>query len=133
MAVQDAIARATAIGNGVARIFPFAPVILLAQNDLEVLHVDAAGIEHKYSSDAYTITVLKYPGTGSVTFSSAPPDWRTLVFLRNLPYSQLTRLPTQGTYDPRDVEAALDRVTLLAAQAAIAGPDGGRSRRRPRT
>ena len=123
MAVQDAIARATAIGNGVARIFPFAPVILLAQNDLEVLHVDAAGIEHKYLSDAYVITVSKYPGTGSVTFSIAPPNGRTLVFRRNLPYSQLTRLPTQGTYDPRDVEAALDRITLLAAQAAIAGPD----------
>ena len=119
MAVQDAVARVVAQGNGSARTFPFAPVILLAAGDLEVLHVDADGEEHEYASNSYDVNVSSYPGTGSVTFDNAPPDGRTLVFRRNLPYSQLTQLSTQSAYDPRDVEAALDRVTLLAGQAAV--------------
>ena len=125
MAIQNSVAVARATGTGSATVFSFSPVILLASVDeLHVYEVDGDGNEVEITT-GITKTVSSFPGTGSVTFTTAPADGTEIVMRRVLEINQLTRLFNQGAFDPAVIERALDKLTLIAADnKASASRDG---------
>ena len=125
MAIQNSVAVARATGTGSATVFSFSPVILLASVDeLHVYEVDGDDNEVEITT-GITKTVSSFPGTGSVTFTTAPADGAEIVMRRELEINQLTRLFNQGAFDPAVIERALDKLTLIAADnKASASRDG---------
>lgn len=104
--------------------FPF-----VTGTDIAAMIIDLFGNETILNNGIdFTVTGGAVPGssipqTGVLTLSVAGPNGDTLFINRgNMTATQQDSLPTQGTFSAKVVEAALDRLTLLAqnAQAGIA-------------
>ena len=115
MAVQTSTSTIRAMGNGAATVFSFAPIILLSNVDeMHVYEIDDDDNEVEITT-GFTVSVSSFPGTGDVTFDTAPTDGTNLLFRRQVEITQLTRLFNQGAFDPQVIERALDKLTLIAA------------------
>lgn len=126
MAVETTTAKVEALGNGSATVFSFSPVVLPeASTDLEVrLRNNTTGEEtllaEGTSSSTYSVTVSRYPGTGSVTYPASGGTPLTanysIVMRRLLELEQNRAFPNQGGYFPEEVEAAFDRAMMVDIQ-----------------
>jgi hypothetical protein len=91
-----------------------------ANSDLVVKTTSAAGVEATlaYATD-YTVTGPGLTPFGTVTLVAASrcPDGSTLTIKRVVPLTQTTSLGTQGQYNPKVIETALDRITMALQQA----------------
>jgi len=109
-------------GNGVTTLFPFGFKVF-AKSDIQVIRATAAGAETILVLDSDYLVLLnpdqtanpggtiQYPVTGS-----ALPLTFALVAVGAVPYTQGTSLPTGGAFNAANVEAALDRLTILTQQ-----------------
>lgn len=126
MAVETTTAKVEALGNGSATVFSFSPVVLPeASTDLEVrLRNNTTGEEtllaEGTSSTTYSVTVARYPGTGSLTYPASGGTPLTanysIVMRRLLELEQNRAFPNQGGYFPEEVEAAFDRAMMVDIQ-----------------
>lgn len=109
-------------GNGSTTSFPFLFKVF-TKNDIQVVRADASGVETVLTLDSdYSVTLnadqTASPG-GTITYpiSGSPlASGLTLAILGSLAYSQGTSLPTGGAFNAANVEAALDRLTILNQQ-----------------
>jgi hypothetical protein len=107
------------LGNGTTTTFPFS-MKSFAPSDIQAVVTDLNGNDTflSYGSD-YTVAInsdqTASPG-GSVTLTVAPAAGYSLTLLRNLGFTQGASLPDQGGFYPEVIEAALDRLTMLAQQ-----------------
>lgn len=109
-------------GNGSTTSFPFSFKIF-TKNDVQVVRADASGIETTLTLDSdYSVAVnadqTASPG-GTITYpiSGSPlASGLTLAVIGALAYNQGTSLPTGGAFNAANVEAALDRLTILNQQ-----------------
>jgi len=111
------------VGNGVTTVFPFSFKIFQT-SDVEVVLAElATGIETVLVEGSdYTVTMntdqINNPG-GSVTYpvSGAPmASTHSLTLVRNVPYTQGLDLTLGGSFDPDNIETALDRIVTLTQQ-----------------
>lgn len=109
-------------GNGSTTSFPFSFKIY-TKNDIAVTRTDSYGNLTTLVLDSdYSVAVNANqdvsPG-GTVTYpisGTALATGSTLTIGGNLAYAQTTQLPSGGAYNAQNVEAALDRLTILAQQ-----------------
>ena len=60
----------------------------------------------------YTVTVTSYPGTGTITFGSAPASSTAILLLQNVPLTQPVDYVAFGAFTAATNETALDRNTM---------------------
>ncbi len=116
MTIPNETQKVQANGNGSATVFSFAPMIIFANTDLQVIKRDAEGEETTLSEGAgtsnYSISVSEYPGTGSITYPASGSGHlatgESVTMYRMLDLVQETDLENQGGYFPDTLEAALD-------------------------
>lgn len=126
MAVETTVAKVEALGNGSATVFSFAPIVLPeAPTDLEVrLRNNTTGAEtllaQGNSASTYSVSVSRYPGTGSITYPASGGTPITsnfsIVMRRVLELEQSRSFPNQGGYFPEEVEGAFDRAAMVDIQ-----------------
>ncbi len=128
MTVTTQVAKVTGLGNGVATVFSFDPIVIYASTDLEVTHVViATGVEtllvEGTGSANYSISPSSFDPrgeTGSVTYPADQvtpiPSTEKIVMRRALTLEQQTKLQNQGTYFPKVLETALDKIVMLLIQ-----------------
>jgi len=125
MTVQDATAKVTRSGNGVATTFSFDPLVIFDATQLVVVKTSVAGVETTVargtSATTYSVSVAEYPGTGSIVYpaSGGTPlaSGETLTIKRVLPLTQTMDLNNRGGYFPDLQEVAFDKLTMLAIQS----------------
>jgi len=109
-------------GNGSTTSYPFLFKVF-TKNDVQVVRADPYGVETTLTLDSdYSVAVnadqTASPG-GTITYpiSGSPlPVGYTLAVIGALAYNQGTSLPTGGAFNAANVEAALDRLTILNQQ-----------------
>ena len=112
------------IGNGVTTVFPFA-FKLFNKADIEVTRIDADDEQTTLVLDSDYSVLLNVdqdamPG-GSITHPIVGVPLavsETLSIVGNLPYDQVTDLPTGGAYRAQVVENTFDRVVMQIQQLA---------------
>ena len=60
----------------------------------------------------YTVTVSPYPGTGTITFGSAPASSTAVLLVQNVPLTQPVDYVAFGAFTAATNETALDRNTM---------------------
>lgn len=103
-------------GNGVTDTFAFDMTVLAATD----LLVYVAGVL-KTNGVHYNATGT-LPGTGNVVFTGGniPADQAAVVLIRSTPVTQAVNLASGGTFYESDIEAALDKLTLIAQEMTAA-------------
>jgi len=100
--------------NGVTTNFPYF-FLALTDDEVQVVLTDADGVETILTT-GFDITDIGTPEGGLVVFTVAPSfDGRTLTIRAVPSFAQETDFNNQGSYNPREMNKALDR----AAQRAI--------------
>lgn len=116
MTITSLVKEATFSGNGVTTVFPIV-FPFLVDSDLAVTLVNASGIPTlQLLTTQYTVSGAGDPGGGSVTMLVAPASGTSLVVERVVAETQETDLQNQGAYYAETIEAALDKLTMLAQQ-----------------
>jgi hypothetical protein len=109
------------IGNDVTTSFPFAFKVFSA-SDVVVILTDPAGVETTLNNGAdYSVTLNADQDTapgGSVEKTSALATGYKLTITSSVPNLQPLDLTNQGGFYPKVINAALDRLTILAQQLA---------------
>ena len=124
MTISTTTSRISYNGNGVTTVFAF-PYRFLANGDLVVLAVSAAGVETvKTLTTDYTLTGAGDDAGGSVTMLVAPASGTRLVIYRNTPITQETDYISGDPFPAETHERALDRLTMIAQEI---GSDADRS------
>lgn len=127
MAVSTAYAPLTFNGNGATTAFAVSWPFL--DGTLVVTLVSSTGVETvKTVSTHYTVSGGTdddgLPATGTVTMLTAPASGEVLRIERATPQTQPTAFTNGGAFPAKAMEAAFDRVTLIA-QEADAEADAG--------
>jgi len=107
-------------GNGSTKSFPFSFKVFSA-NDVVVVLTDPAGIETTLTGTDYTVTLNADQDTapgGTVEKVSALATDYLLTITSSVPNLQPLDLTNQGGFYPKVINAALDRLTILAQQNA---------------
>ena len=110
--------KVTVLGNDSATSFSFSPMTIFENDDLFVVHVNAAGIEtllvEGTGSTNYAVVAPTLPGTGSITYPADEvtplPTGESLVIKAVLSLEQSIDLENQGAYNPETLEIGLDKV-----------------------
>lgn len=114
---------ATVVGNGVTTAFPFAFKIFQTSDVSVVLAVAATGVETVLTEGVdYSVSMnvdqegdpggeVTYPLSGSPMAST-----HSLTLVRDVPATQGLDLTLGGSFNPDNIEKALDRVTTLVQQ-----------------
>ena len=124
MTISTTDSRISYNGNGVTTEFSF-PYRFLANGDLVVLSVSAAGVETtKTLTTDYTITGAGDDAGGSVTMLVAPASGTRLIIYRNTAITQETDYISGDPFPAETHEQALDRLTMIAQEI---GSDADRS------
>lgn len=130
MTVSSSINLVIGLGNGVATVFSYSPLVIYASDQIEVTKVIiATGVETLLAEGSgagdYAVSPSTFDPqgeTGSVTFPADQitpmPSTEKIVMRRVLPIEQTVKLQNQGTYFPKVLETALDKIILLTAQLA---------------
>jgi hypothetical protein len=102
-------------GNDTATVFP-GPKVFEA-NTLFAYLVDQVSFDVETLSQPsdYVVTGLGLPQS-TVTLGTAPPTGKTLLLLRTVPYTQLTRFKNQGAFFPEMHEDRFDRTEMQIQQ-----------------
>lgn len=108
MTISSTTMRAAAAGNGVTTAFSY-PYRFLADADLDV-YIDGT---LKTLTTHYTVTGAGDPSGGTVTFLTAPANGTEVVIVNNPDATQSLDLGDNDPLPADDLEAALDRLTLL--------------------
>ncbi|KKN23569.1 hypothetical protein LCGC14_0903480 [marine sediment metagenome] len=123
MTVNTQVKKVSAVGDGATRTFSFSPIVIYANDELEVITtVIATGVETEISqgssSTTYSISIAAngYPDTGSIDY---PASGGTLIpntvriSIRHKPtIENLTDL-SPGKYDPAVQETQYDKFTRI--------------------
>ena len=116
--------KVTGVGNGVATLFSFSPMVIYTSSDMTVTHVAADGTETLLTEGAgasnYAVIVSQYPGAGSITYPADEvtpmPSGESLVMKPVYPLEQATNLENQGGYHPDIQETQFDKLLRIAKQ-----------------
>ena len=113
MTISTTTSRISYNGNGVTTVFAF-PYRFLADGDLVVLSVSAAGVETtKVLTTDYTLTGAGDDAGGSVTMLVAPASGTRLVIYRDTEVVQETDYISGDSFPAESHERALDRLTMI--------------------
>ena len=124
MTISTTTSRISYNGNGVTTVFSF-PYRFLANGDLVVLSVSAAGVETtKTLTTDYTLTGAGDDAGGSVTMLVAPASGTRLIIYRDTDIVQETDYISGDPFPAETHEQALDRLTMIAQEI---GSDADRS------
>ncbi len=124
MTISTTDSRISYNGNGVTTVFSF-PYRFLANGDLVVLAVSAAGVETvKTLTTDYTLTGAGDDAGGSVTMLVAPASGTRLIIYRDTGITQETDYISGDPFPAETHERALDRLTMIAQEI---GSDADRS------
>lgn len=116
MTISTTDSRISYNGNGVTTVFSF-PYRFLANGDLVVLSVSAAGVETtKVLTTDYTLTGAGDDAGGSVTMLVAPASGTRLVIYRDTAVTQETDYISGDPFPAETHERALDRLTMIAQE-----------------
>jgi len=116
MTISTTDSRISYNGNGVTTVFSF-PYRFLANGDLVVVSVDAAGVETvKTLTTDYTITGAGDDAGGSVTMLVAPASGTRLIIYRDTDITQETDYISGDPFPAETHERALDRLTMIAQE-----------------
>lgn len=88
-------------GNGTTKVFA-GPRVLNASHLAVYIANDITG-ESSLQEDGYTLTGVGKAAT-TVTFDEAPPEGRTVLLLRTVPFEQALDISNQGAYLPEVIE-----------------------------
>ena len=116
MTVSSTSSRVVGVGDGSNTVWPF-PFKVLAAADLVVVYTDATGTDTTLSPIVYGTTGFGVDLGGTVTYplSGSPIASGTkLTIYRNLAATQPSAISNQGTMWPSVIEAALDRLAMIA-------------------
>jgi hypothetical protein len=87
-------------------------------SEVSVIYTDASGVDTTWVEDTdYTLTGGS-GATGTVTPTTIPASGTTLTILRTLTLTQTLDLVRQGAFDPEAIEAALDKLVMMAQQTS---------------
>jgi hypothetical protein len=107
-------------GNGVTVAFPFAFKVFTTADVLAIQAVTATGVETtKALTTDYTVALNPDQNTspgGTLTMLVAPPAGTTLTLTSQVATTQGVDLTNLGGFYPAIINAALDRLTILAQQ-----------------
>ena len=113
MTISTTDSRISYNGNSVTTVFSF-PYRFLANGDLVVVSVDAAGVETvKTITTDYTVTGAGANAGGSVTMIVAPVTGTRLVIYRDTEVVQETDYTSGDAFPAESHERALDRLTMI--------------------
>ncbi len=128
MTVSSSLNLVVGLGNGVATVFSYSPLVIFASSQLEVTKVIIATgaqtlLAEGVGAANYSVAPATFDPqgeTGSVTFPADAitpmPSTEKIVMRRVLTIEQTVKLQNQGTYFPKVLETALDKIIMLAAQ-----------------
>src|SRR6478609_5882266 len=110
------------LGDSANTTFPFTFKVF-AESDVAATYTDALGIDTELTFNSHYSVTLNAdqeasPG-GFVTyplFGAMLPSNATLALRGNLPYDQITDLPTGGAYRAETIENQFDRTTMQIQQ-----------------
>jgi hypothetical protein len=117
LTIATTLNRVTYNGDGTTLIFAYPFEIFLA-GDLQVYDiVNATGVATLQTLGVnYTVSGAGLPTGGNVTMTVAPASGHTLLIIRVEPLTQASSLPANDKFPTSTVEAALDKLTMLAQQ-----------------
>ena len=116
MTVSSTSSRIVGIGDGSNNVWPF-PFKVLSAADLVVVYTDATGSDTTLSTSVYSATGFGLDVGGTVTYplsGAALAVGTRLTIYRNLAARQPTAISNQGAMWPAVIEAALDRLAMIA-------------------
>lgn len=115
MTVSQEVTRETATGDGSKVAFAF---LMKLQNsaDMVVYDLTADDTTPLVENTDYTITIDTVNEGGTVTFTTAPANGNSLLFYRDMEYTQGSGLPATGPLPTNVIEAAIDRSVMLTQQ-----------------
>lgn len=117
MAVQTTTNRITHTGNGTTTVFPYNFRVLAADH----LKVYVAGVLQVIGTD-YTLSGIGNSSGGSVTFLAPPANAVAVLFVREVPLTQLVTTENNETIFSQVFDDALDKLTMITQQLnAITG------------
>ena len=137
MTVSTKLTFLTVNGNGSARVFSFAPIVIPDDSSqIKVFTIAPNGTRTQrlegYGVIAWSHNIVTFPSTGSITYPSDPagaalPAGHTILIQRQLELVQKTDLRNQAKYYPEDQENQFDRGIMIAQQlkAEIDGVEAG--------
>ena len=125
MSLSDASNKVIYAGDGMTTAFDIVPALPADSDgsDVRVYVIDNLGNQTLLSGN-YTIDlnalVVNYPTVGGVAplgigINALPQNWE-LVILRSEPLSQTLALTNQGIWDGPSIDAAFDKLTMIAQQ-----------------
>ena len=125
MSLSDASNKVIYAGDGITTAFDIVPALPVDSDgsDVYVYVVDNLGavtlLSSNYTVDLNTLKV-NYPTVGGVAplgvgVNAVPVNWE-LVILRSEPLSQALALTNQGIWDGPSIDAAFDKLTMIAQQ-----------------
>lgn len=127
MTINSQVKQVSAVGDGVARTFSFSPMVIYANDELEVITtVIATGVETVRllgtGATTYSISIAAngYPDTGSIDYPAAGgtllPSTERISIRRLLTIENLTDLENQGGYNPEVQERQYDKFAAILLQ-----------------
>jgi hypothetical protein len=116
MTVTVTTSRVTYTADGLLDTFEYAFRIF---NDTD-LTVYVAGVEQELDVD-YIVSNTGTEDGGDVVFTTPPADEALVVIERSIPFTQLLDLVDYDRFPAESLEAALDRLVLMAQQLATTG------------
>lgn len=131
MTVTNQTKKVTANANGSATVFSFSPIVIFDTPDIEVVHVDALGVETvltegtgAFPNYAVVPATGSFPSANGVTGSIRVPEDEivplvsgiSVVMKRLLTLEQQVDLENQGGYFPDVQETALDKNIMIDLQ-----------------
>src|SRR6185437_4595365 len=105
-------------GNGTTTVFDIT-FVFFDPSLLQVFLIDTSGnVTRKTYTTDYSVTGGS-DAVGTLTMNVAPPSGYTLLVVRNEAYTQSDHFINNDPNDAVVMETALDRLTVLAQQAAF--------------
>jgi len=116
MTIENTATRARESGNGSKTDFDF-QFKIFSKSDINVYKIDASGDATLQVVDSdYTVSYDTDNETGTVAYTVAPTSSETSLIVLSLAYTQGVDLPVDGGMPEKQVENALDRLTLISQQ-----------------
>ena len=121
MTVGAALARSVSTGNGSTTEFPFNAPVAAATEIKVYTVVIATGVQTLQTKDGsgtydYSVAINASTNYATVTVNTALPDTHKIVIMRNVPLTQETDYVEGDAFGAETHEAALDKLTMIAAQ-----------------
>ena len=127
MTINTQVFQVSAVGDGSARTFSFSPMVIYANDELEVITtVIATGVETVISkgssSTTYSISIADngFPDTGSIDYPASGgtllPSTERISIRRLLTIENLTDLENQGGYNAEVQERQYDKFAAILLQ-----------------